>query len=148
MTEITNDDLANILARFKGQDGWAVDPDFFDDKAQGLDITVMQELYANVPKPPVEYKKDGVFDCDKFARWVAIWTDALWAVHDPPLPLAQGWMAGVVPNDGDNRISSPHAVCWFIDREKKLWLFGAQDRQIMNQSALDGVKAISRFEVG
>lgn len=148
MTEITNDDLTTLLSRFQGMDGWAVDPDFFDDKAQGLDITVMQDLYARVPRPPVAYKKDGVFDCDKFARWVAIHVDALWAVNDPPLPLAQGWMTGMLPLDGDDRIVGPHALNWFIDREKKLWLRGAQDLQVMNQSALDRIQGISRFEVG
>lgn len=119
-----------------------------DERLSGLDWPEMDEVYRAVPPAPQPYKPGGVFDCDKFTRWVCAHVNALWAARDPKLPLAHGIINGDLPQDGDDRVEGWHSLCWFLDTKRRLWLFGAQDRRIMNQSALAGIKDVESVIVG
>ncbi len=72
-----------------------------------------------------------------------------WALDHPGEPIpAWGILWGDVPTDGDNRGDGFHAVLFCVDEQGLLYLGGAQDRAVMNQSRVGEIKRLDYLIVG
>jgi hypothetical protein len=50
--------------------------------------------------------------------------------------------------DGDDRVDGYHAMGCFFDNAGKMYLFGAWDRCVMNQSAVGEIKRVDVVLIG
>lgn len=100
----------------------------------GIGWRPMGDFYSRVPDlgPYVP----GLFDCENIAKCTAGYVARYWRDDMLRLPeadrilLAHGTIFGIIPNDGTNVGTGPHALNWFIDNEETFWLYGPQERSI------------------
>ncbi|HVE13357.1 MAG TPA: hypothetical protein VNI01_08195 [Elusimicrobiota bacterium] len=121
---------------------------FLDESAQSVEWREFSALLRQVPPPPLPYAGNGVYDCDKIVRWVAAQINVLWARTHPSHPLAHGIICGDIPLDQDERVRGWHCLGCFFDAERRMWVYGAQDRQIMNQPAVRAIRGVDEVIIG
>lgn len=116
----------------------------------GLKWREMQKIYAKT-------RKWGLFipevrDCDKYTRAAAAEVNMIWAEMGGRKPLAHGTLAGLVPQDSGS-LTAPinngyHSLCWFMDDNGDLYLYGAQQRSVKDRSEVLKIQKISSITVG
>jgi hypothetical protein len=121
---------------------------FLDESAQSVEWPEFSALLRQVPPAPVPYAGNGVYDCDKIVRWVAAQINVLWASRHPSRPLAHGIICGDIPMDHDDRVRGWHCLGCFFDAERRMWVYGAQDRRIMNQPAVRAIRGVDEVIIG
>ncbi len=87
-------------------------------------------------------------NCLHKARKVMNWMCAEYSRKNPGKPpRAWGLITGDVPCDGDNRIDDWHALI-FCFCDEGIYLGGAQDREVMQQSRVQDIKSVEYLIVG
>lgn len=106
----------------------------------------MNGLLRQVGSAPFDYNIDD-WNCADNSRWVILEVKKLWKKKNKGA-LACGVLEGDVPLDGDNGNIGWHSIGFIIDPDKKLWLVGCYERDVMNASAVAEVKDIEYAGTG
>lgn len=144
---ISDAELSGILQKLPGVDKTNVIS--LDDRYVTLSgWEQMKHLLDEAPTCPLPYTAHGVFDCDKISRWLLAILNVIWARSHIEGPAAWGVINGNVPNDGMNTTTGWHSIGFFITDDRKIHLFGCQERSCMNDDMIENIKEVDSVLVG
>ncbi len=145
MTTMTEDDFDTLVAGVGDGSGYGICR--YASVQRVKDWSVFERYLKAAARSGIRYDKIS-HNCLHFAKETMAEMCKQWAKDHPgEPPAAWGIIDGDVPTDGDNRGDGWHALI-FCETEEGLYLGGAQDRQVMNQSRVGEIKSVVYMIVG